>query len=107
MKAFERTATDTISRFVHICTAEVNKYARKGIVVVKKFIANFRTTKFLFLLKIITVKSNIVFGVFKLAERGEFAPDFQVLSKFSLVFINTTASSEGRKSREYRKCFRL
>ena len=25
---------------------------------------------------------------------GEFAPDFQVLSKFSLVFITTTASSE-------------
>ena len=27
-------------------------------------------------------------------KRGEFAPEFQVLSKFSLVFINTTASSE-------------
>ena len=40
------------------------------------------------------MKSKIVFGVFKLAERGEFAPDFQVLSKFSLLFINTTASSE-------------
>ena len=25
---------------------------------------------------------------------GEFAPEFQVLSKFSLVFITTTASSE-------------
>ena len=30
MRAFERIATDTISRFVHICTAKVNKYARKG-----------------------------------------------------------------------------
>ena len=40
------------------------------------------------------MKSKIVSGVFKLAERGEFTPDFQVLSKFSLVFINTTASSE-------------
>ena len=32
--------------------------------------------------------------MFKLAERGEFAPEFQMLSKFSFVFINTTASSK-------------
>ena len=32
MRAFERIATDTISRFVHICTAKVNKCARKGSV---------------------------------------------------------------------------
>ena len=32
MRAFERIATDTISRFVHMCTAKVNKYARKGSV---------------------------------------------------------------------------
>ena len=50
MRAFERIATDTISRFVHICTAKVKKYARKASVVVKKFIAHFRTM--LFLLKI-------------------------------------------------------
>ena len=41
-------------------TAKVNKYARKGSVVVKKFIAHFRTIKLLFLT---TVKSKIVFGV--------------------------------------------
>ena len=34
------------------------------------------------------------FLVFKLAEKGEFALEFQVLSKFSLVVINTTASSK-------------
>ena len=33
-------------------TAKVNKYARKGSVVVKKFIAHFRTIKLLFRLKI-------------------------------------------------------
>ena len=33
-------------------TAKVNKYVRKGSVVVKKFIAHFRTIKLLFLLKI-------------------------------------------------------
>ena len=32
--------------------------------------------------------------VFKLAEKGKFTPEFQVLSKFSLVFVNTTISSE-------------
>ena len=32
MRAFERIATDTISHFVHMCTAKVNKYARKGSV---------------------------------------------------------------------------
>ena len=32
--------------------------------------------------------------MFKLAEKGEFALKFQVLSKFSLVVINTTASSK-------------
>ena len=52
MSAFERIAADTISRFVHVCTAKVNKYARKGSVVVKRFIAHFRTIKLLFLLKI-------------------------------------------------------
>ena len=31
--------------------AKVNKYARKGSVVVKKFIAHFRTVKLLFLWK--------------------------------------------------------
>ena len=52
MSAFERIATDTISRFVHVCTAKVNKYARKGSVVVKRFIAHFRPIKLLFPLKI-------------------------------------------------------
>ena len=61
MRAFERIATDTISHFVHMCTAKVNKYARKGSVVVKKFIVHFRAIKSLFLLKI--VKSKIVFVV--------------------------------------------
>ena len=53
MRAFERIATDTISRFVynHV-TAKVNKYAREGSVVVKKFIVYFRTIKLLFPLKI-------------------------------------------------------
>ena len=32
MRAFERIANDTISHFVHMCTAKVNKYARKGSV---------------------------------------------------------------------------
>ena len=32
--------------------------------------------------------------MFKPAEKGEFALEFQVLSKFSLVVINTTASSK-------------
>ena len=32
--------------------------------------------------------------MFKLAEKGRSAPAFQVLFKFSLVFINTTASSK-------------
>ena len=32
MRAFERIATDTISHFVHMFTAKVNKYARKGSV---------------------------------------------------------------------------
>ena len=52
MSAFERIATDTISRFVHVCTAKVNKYAREGSVVVKRFIAHFRTIKLFFPLKI-------------------------------------------------------
>ena len=47
-----RIATDTVSRFVHVRTAKVNKYARKGSVVVKRFIAHFRRIKLLFLLKI-------------------------------------------------------
>ena len=48
-------------------TAKVIKYARKGSVVVKKFIAHFRAIKLLFLLKI--VKSKIIFVV-KLAAKG-------------------------------------
>ena len=52
MSAFERIAADTISRFVRVCTAKVNKYAREGSVVVKRFIAHFRTVKLLFPLKI-------------------------------------------------------
>ena len=48
-------------------TAKVNKYARKGSVVVKKFIAHFRAIKLLFLLKIVNLKS---FLLFKLAEKG-------------------------------------
>ena len=32
--------------------------------------------------------------MFKLAEKGRSAPAFQVLFKFSLVFINTSASSK-------------
>ena len=42
-------------------TAKVNKYARKGSVVVKKFTAHFRAIKLLFLLKI--AKSKIIFVV--------------------------------------------
>ena len=52
MRAFERIATENISRFVHICTAKVKKYAREESVVVKKFVAHFRTIKLLFLLRI-------------------------------------------------------
>ena len=75
-------------------TAKVNKYARKGSVVVKKFIAHFRTIKLLFLLKIYHCEIWTRFWCLNWRKRGEFAPEFQVLSQFSLVFINTTASSE-------------
>ena len=75
-------------------TAKVNKYARKGSVVVKRFIAHFRTKKLLFLLKIYHCEIENRFWCLNWRKRGEFAPDFQVLSKFSLVFINTTASSK-------------
>ena len=44
-------------------TAKVNKYARKGSVVVKKFIAHFRTIKLLFLFKIYNCEIYNVFGV--------------------------------------------
>ena len=44
-------------------TAKVNKYARKGSVVVKKFIAHFRTKKLLFLFKIYNCEIYNVFGV--------------------------------------------
>ena len=40
-----------VNNMVYV-TAKVNKYAREGSVVVKKFIADFRTMKLLFLLKI-------------------------------------------------------
>ena len=75
-------------------TAKVNKYARKGSVVVKKFIAHFRTIKLLFLLKIYHCEMENRFWCLKWRKRGEFAPEFQVLAKLSLVFLNTMASSE-------------
>ena len=73
-------------------TAKVNKYARKGSVVVKKLIAHFRTIKLLFLLKIYRCEIENRFWCLKWRNRGEFAPEFQVLAKLSLVFLNTMAS---------------
>ena len=75
-------------------TAKVNKYARKGNVVVKNFIAHFRTIKLLFLLKIYHCEIENRFWCLNWRKRGKFAPELQVLSKFSLVFINTPTSSE-------------
>ena len=45
-------------------TLKVNKYARKGSVAVKNFIAHFCTVKCFSFWKITTVKSRIVFGVY-------------------------------------------
>ena len=56
MRAFERIATDTKAVCTYMITvtntAKVNKYARKGSVVVKKVKAHFHTIKLRFLLKI-------------------------------------------------------
>ena len=75
-------------------TTKVNQYVRKGSVVVKKFIAHFRTVKLLFVLKSCHWEIYNHFWCLNWRKRGEFGPEFQMLSKFSLVFINTTASSK-------------
>ena len=74
-------------------TTKVNTYARNGSFVVKKFIAHFRRVKLLFLLKSCHCEIWNHFWCLNLRKRGEFGPEFQMLSKLSLVFINTTASS--------------
>ena len=63
-------------------------------IVVMKFIAHFRTVKLPFLQKSCHCEIQNHFWCLNWRKRGEFAPEFQMLSKFSLVFINTTASSK-------------
>ena len=57
-------------------TAKVNKYARKGSVLVKKFIAHFRTIKLLFLLNSYHCEIEDHFWFLNWPKRGEFAPMF-------------------------------
>ena len=54
----------------------------------------FRTIKLLFLFENLPLWNLKSFLVLNWRKRGQFAPEFQVLSRFSVVFINTTASSE-------------
>ena len=82
------TVTNTVGKSKQIRTQ------RKGSVVVKKSIAHFRKVKLLVLLKSCHCEIQNRFWCLNQRKRGEFAPEFQMLCKFSLVFINTTASSK-------------
>ena len=65
---------------------KVNKYARTGSVI-KMFTAQFRTIKMLFL-------SGNCHCFLNWWKRINFAKKFKLLSKFTLVFVITTASSK-------------
>ena len=70
--------------------AKINKYARKGSVEFKKFIAHFRTKKLFFLLKSYHCEIQNHLWCLNWRKRGEFAPEFQMLcKKFSLAFLHT------------------
>ena len=76
-------------------TIKVNKYPRiKGKCCSQEVHSSRTHNKNAFPFKKLPLWNLESLLVFKLAERGEFAPEFRMLSKFSLVFLSTTASSK-------------